>query len=72
MVRSIREERDTALPFDVVLAGFTGDKAEAEAAQFLLGFAEAGVTWWQEGFWGTDPASMVQARIRQGPPQLPS
>jgi alkanesulfonate monooxygenase SsuD/methylene tetrahydromethanopterin reductase-like flavin-dependent oxidoreductase (luciferase family) len=72
MLRSIRQERDSALPFDVVLAGFTGDKDKAEATQFLQGFAGAGVTWWQEGFWGTDSASMVQARIRQGPPQLPS
>jgi alkanesulfonate monooxygenase SsuD/methylene tetrahydromethanopterin reductase-like flavin-dependent oxidoreductase (luciferase family) len=72
MLRVIREERDAALPFDVVLAGFTGDKDKAEAADFLARYAEAGVTWWQEGFWSTDPASLALERIRQGPPELPS
>ncbi|PWT77843.1 MAG: LLM class flavin-dependent oxidoreductase [Chloroflexi bacterium] len=72
MLRVIREERDAALPFDVVLAGFTGDKDKDEAAEFLARYAEAGVTWWQEGFWHNDPASFALERIRRGPPELPS
>ena len=31
---------------------------------------EAGVTWWQEGFWYTDTPDIVRERIRQGPPKL--
>jgi hypothetical protein len=68
----IREERDAALPFDVVLAGFTGDKDKDEAAELLARYAEAGVTWWQEGFWHNDLASFALERIRRGPPELPS
>ncbi len=70
MLAIVHEERTSDAPFDIVLAGFTGAMDQAEARTLLNGYAGAGVTWWQEGFWGTDSADDALARIRQGPPQL--
>jgi hypothetical protein len=33
-------------------------------------YAEAGVTWWQEGFLPGDTPDHVRQRIRKGPPAL--
>ena len=57
-------------PFDMVLAGFVGDMEPAKAEALLAGYAEAGVTWWLEGFWRTDTVEDVERRISQGPPRL--
>lgn len=66
----IRPLRTTDAPFDVVVAGFVGEKDPTEAADLLHAFAEAGVTWWQEGFWWTDTVEFVRERIRKGPPTV--
>ena len=57
-------------PFDVVLAGWMGNRPQDEAAEALRGYAEAGVTWWQEGFLPSDQIEDVRARIQQGAPRL--
>ena len=66
----VRQYRTTDAPFDVVVTGYMGNKQAAEAASLLRSYAEAGVTWWQEGFWWTDTPDVVRERIRQGPPSF--
>lgn len=66
----IRQYRTSDAPFDVTAVGYVGEKDPAEATALLQAYAEAGVTWWQEGFWWTDTVELVRERIRQGPPTL--
>lgn len=68
MLTYIRQHRPVDAPFDVVVAGYVGHLAPTEAENLLKRYAEAGVTWWQEGFLGNDTLADVRARIRQGPP----
>lgn len=70
MLAYIKQHRTSSDPFDVVLAGYVGNEPTDIAAAKLHRLAEAGVTWWQEGFLPTDTPELVRARIRQGPPQL--
>lgn len=70
MLAYIRQYRTSDAPFDVTIAGYTGNKDPATVSALLQGYAEAGVTWWQEGFWWTDTPDLVRERIRQGPPKL--
>jgi hypothetical protein len=41
-----------------------------EETSILKSYAEAGVTWWQEGFLGNDTLNDVRERIYQGPPSF--
>lgn len=66
----VRQYRTTDAPFDVVVTGYMGNKRPEEAEVLLRSYAEAGVTWWQEGFWWTDTPDVVRERIRQGPPSF--
>jgi alkanesulfonate monooxygenase SsuD/methylene tetrahydromethanopterin reductase-like flavin-dependent oxidoreductase (luciferase family) len=68
MLTYIRQYRPADAPFDVVLGGYLADREPAEAASLLRRYAEAGVTWWQEGFWGHNTLDDVRARLRQGLP----
>lgn len=68
MLAYIRQYRPADDPFDVVVGGSMGDREPAEAASLLKRYAEAGVTWWQEGFLGNDTLNDVRERIHQGPP----
>ena len=70
MLAYIRQHRTSDAPFDVTIAGYTGNKEPAAVSALLQGYAEAGVTWWQEGFWWNDTPDIVRERIRQGPPKL--
>jgi alkanesulfonate monooxygenase SsuD/methylene tetrahydromethanopterin reductase-like flavin-dependent oxidoreductase (luciferase family) len=70
MLAYISEHRESDQPFEVVCAGYVGNLPPREAAEKLNAFAEAGVTWWQEGFLPGDPAEAVRERIRRGPPTL--
>ena len=65
----ISAQRPTGEPLDVALAGWTGDLTPDEAAERLHDLAEAGVTWWQEGFLPGDSIEDVRARIQRGPPE---
>ena len=66
----MRQQRSSEAPFDVVVAGYVGNMPADEARELLRGYAEAGVTWWQEGFRPGDSIAMVRARIHQGPPSV--
>jgi alkanesulfonate monooxygenase SsuD/methylene tetrahydromethanopterin reductase-like flavin-dependent oxidoreductase (luciferase family) len=70
MLTYIRQYRPADAPFDVVVGGYIGNRDPAEAALLLERYAEAGVTWWQEGFLGNDMLNDVRARIQQGPPSF--
>jgi alkanesulfonate monooxygenase SsuD/methylene tetrahydromethanopterin reductase-like flavin-dependent oxidoreductase (luciferase family) len=64
----IHETRPETEPFDVVLAGYTGDLSKDEAAEQLGRLAEAGVTWWQEGVLPDNTLDNLRAQIQRGPP----
>jgi alkanesulfonate monooxygenase SsuD/methylene tetrahydromethanopterin reductase-like flavin-dependent oxidoreductase (luciferase family) len=70
MMTYIGQHRTGDASFDVVVAGFVGNMEPSAATDRLRRFAEAGVTWWQEGFWYTDSLDDVRTRIQQGPPAL--
>jgi alkanesulfonate monooxygenase SsuD/methylene tetrahydromethanopterin reductase-like flavin-dependent oxidoreductase (luciferase family) len=64
----VHETRPATEPFDVVLAGYTGDLSKDEAAEQLGRLAEAGVTWWQEGVLPDNTLDDLRAQIQYGPP----
>ncbi len=66
----INQYRSSGDPFEVVVAGYVGNESPTAATALLRTYAEAGVTWWQEGFLPGDTLDMVRARIHQGPPTL--
>jgi len=71
VIAYVREHRQTDDPFDVVCGGSTPPDDAARAAEIVAPYAEAGLTWWNEGlsdFRG--PLELTRARIRQGPPRL--
>jgi alkanesulfonate monooxygenase SsuD/methylene tetrahydromethanopterin reductase-like flavin-dependent oxidoreductase (luciferase family) len=68
MLAVVHETRPATEPFDLLLAGYTGNLS-AEAAAALLGpLAEAGVTWWQEGVLPSNTLDDLRAQIQHGPP----
>ncbi len=70
MLSYIHQYRSSGDPFEVVVAGYVGNESLTAATALLRTYAEAGVTWWQEGFLPGDTLDMVRARIHQGPPTL--
>ena len=65
----VQKERAVDAPFDVVLAGESPDDS-AEAAAFMAAYAEAGLTWWQEGLSERRGSfEAMRPRSRQGPPR---
>jgi alkanesulfonate monooxygenase SsuD/methylene tetrahydromethanopterin reductase-like flavin-dependent oxidoreductase (luciferase family) len=72
MLTYIRKYRSADEPFDVVLGGSLGTRDPMEMADLLRRYAEAGVTWWQEGFLWQNTLDEVRARILQGPPAFDS
>jgi hypothetical protein len=70
MLAIVRETRPATEPFDVVVAGYTGNLSTQAAAERLGPLAEAGVTWWQEGVLPNNTLDDLRAQIQQGPPRL--
>lgn len=70
IVAYVRQYRTSDAPFDVVAVGYVGNLEPAAATERLHQYAEAGLTWWQEGFFWHDSMESVRERIRQGPPAL--
>lgn len=68
MLAYLRPYRTSDAPFEVVVTGFTGNLPPEEAAKLLTDYADAGVTWWQEGFMWEDTLDDLRARIAAGPP----
>jgi alkanesulfonate monooxygenase SsuD/methylene tetrahydromethanopterin reductase-like flavin-dependent oxidoreductase (luciferase family) len=73
VVRYTMEHRTAAGPFDVALEGQTDGTAPDRGGNYVMPYAEAGLTWWIEalGWWRGTPQDAL-ARIRQGPPLLPA
>lgn len=72
MLTYIRQFRTSDEPFDVLASGNTSGSDREKDSDMVLPFAEAGATWWQESFAGSDDMELeaVRTRIRQGPPRL--
>lgn len=68
MLAYIHQYRQTESPFAVLAAGHTLGTDEDKA--IIAPFAEAGVTWWQEGFDWNYSLEQVRTRIRKGPPSF--
>ncbi len=72
MLTYVRQFRTHDEPFDVLASGNTGGTERQKDLDVIMPYAEAGATWWQEGFAGSDALELeaVHTRIRQGPPRL--
>lgn len=81
IVEYIQEHRQSDGPFDVTIGGNTPGDDPDKAAEIVAPYAEAGVTWWQEGIHLLRPdlaerassSSGLEAmrwRIQQGPPRI--
>jgi hypothetical protein len=68
MLAVVHETRPETEPFDVILAGYTGNLSKDEAAEQLGRLAEADVTWWQEGVLPDNTLDDLRAQIQHGPP----
>ncbi len=66
----IRQHRTSAEPFDVVVAGWAYEHGREAGDALLAEYADAGATWWLEGFNEGAPIAAVRARIQQGPPKV--
>ena len=72
MLTYIREFRTNDEPFDVLASGNTSGRERQRDLNMIMPYIEAGATWWQESFAGSDAEELeaVRTRIRQGPPRL--
>jgi alkanesulfonate monooxygenase SsuD/methylene tetrahydromethanopterin reductase-like flavin-dependent oxidoreductase (luciferase family) len=66
----IMEHRTSSAPFDVVVSGRTTGTDATKDAEKVGPRAEAGATWWIEGFNWNDALEVVQERIGHGPPRF--
>ncbi len=66
----IHAHRTATTPFDVVASGSTSGKDLARESAQVASFAQAGATWWVEGFDPLQPVEQVRQRIHQGPPRI--
>ena len=64
----VQSQRTGSAPFDILAAGQTSGKDRARDSATVRPFAEAGATWWQEGFDTRHSIEQVRARIHLGPP----
>jgi probable F420-dependent oxidoreductase len=70
MLAYIRQQRTSAEPFDVVAVGWAYEQGKEAGDALLADYADAGATWWLEGFNPEDTAADARARIQQGPPRV--
>jgi alkanesulfonate monooxygenase SsuD/methylene tetrahydromethanopterin reductase-like flavin-dependent oxidoreductase (luciferase family) len=70
MLTSIRQFRMNNELFDVLASGNTSGTEQQKDLDLIMSYAEAGATWWQESFAGSDSEELeaVRTRIRRGPP----
>ncbi|MDQ3855980.1 MAG: LLM class flavin-dependent oxidoreductase, partial [Chloroflexota bacterium] len=69
MVAYIQEHRAGDGPFEVVASGRTTGTDRKRDGETVAAYAEAGATWWQEGFDWNHTLEQVRERIHNGPPQ---
>ena len=69
MLASIRQFRMNNELFDVLASGNTSGTEQQKDLDLIMSYAEAGATWWQESFAGSDSQELeaVRTRIRRGP-----
>ena len=65
----LKAHRSNEAPFDVIAAGHTTGTDKEKDVATVRPFAEAGVTWWQECFDGSNSLEQVRTRIHLGPPE---
>lgn len=65
----IQAQRTHPTPFDLVLKGVTNGSDKAQDAARVASFAQAGATWWLEGFYDYT-FEQARQRIHQGPPRF--
>ncbi len=70
MLSYTRQQRTSEEPFDVVAVGWAYEHGKEAGDALLADYADAGVTWWLEGFNPQDTIADVRARIQQGPPKV--
>ncbi len=71
MLAYIRQFRTQDGPFDVLATGNTSGTDHQKDRDLIMPYAEAGATWWQEGFlFHEGELEAARTRIRQGPPRL--
>jgi hypothetical protein len=72
MLGYVRQFRTIDEPFDVLASGNTSGTELQDDLDLIRSYAEAGATWWQESFAGSDSLELeaVRTRIHQGPPRL--
>jgi len=72
MLTYIQQFRTSDEPFDVLASGNTSGTERQKDLDTIMPYVEAGATWWQESFAGSDSLELeaVRTRIRQGPPRL--
>jgi alkanesulfonate monooxygenase SsuD/methylene tetrahydromethanopterin reductase-like flavin-dependent oxidoreductase (luciferase family) len=72
MLSYIQQFRTNNEPFAVLATGNTSGIDHQKDRNMIIPFVEAGATWWQESFAGSDSLELeaVRTRIRQGPPHL--
>jgi alkanesulfonate monooxygenase SsuD/methylene tetrahydromethanopterin reductase-like flavin-dependent oxidoreductase (luciferase family) len=67
----LRAHRGNGAPaMEVIAAGHTTGTDKGKDQATVRAFAEAGVTWWQEGFDWAYSLDQVRRRIQQGPPKV--
>ena len=72
MLTYLRQFRTNDDPFDVLASGNTSGSERQRDLDVIMPYVEAGATWWQESFAGSDAEELeaVRTRIQQGPPRL--
>jgi len=70
MLTYIRQFRTSDEPFDILASGNTSGTEHQKDLDTIMPYVEAGTTWWQESFAGSDSLELeaVRTRIQQGPP----
>ncbi|HEX8600160.1 MAG TPA: LLM class flavin-dependent oxidoreductase [Chloroflexia bacterium] len=74
----IKDHRDSATPFDIILGGATPGDNPSRGAEIVAEYEEAGLTWWHESItpdrwdgWPYPwPLEQMRERVLQGPPVL--
>jgi len=67
LLADIAAQRQATGPYDVVIAGQSGELADGE----LTAYEDAGVTWWLEGIWPDVPLEAARHRLAVGIPSAP-